>query len=101
MNLEKIKRFRSKKILNSAKDEQCQIRLTGCFVEPVCAAHLGGAGMGLKESDIFISYACNICHQKIDGNIKSSLTKDELRLAFFDGMVRTQKILLKQELMKI
>ena len=83
------------KLRKSARMQECQIRLpTICNFNPekTILAHLGGAGMGRKHNDLFASFACSDCHDAIDGKIRTCLTQDDLKLAFFEGMQRTQQI---------
>jgi len=92
------------KICDSAKDEDCQVRLVNIcnFDERTTVfAHLGGAGWALKQPDFLGAYCCSSCHDVIDGRVKSSLTKDELKLDFYDAMVRTQLILIEKGLIII
>lgn len=60
----------SKKIRNSARGEDCALRLSGpdCFnPETTILAHIGRAGgMGQKCSDNVAIYSCAACHSKID-----------------------------------
>lgn len=91
------------KIRKSARGEDCQIRIPGvCSFDPstVVLCHKGGAGVAMKSSDIHTAYGCYACHAVIDG-AKSEYAKDELKLMFYDGMVRTQKILLEKGLIII
>ena len=57
------------KYTKSAQYKVCQLRLEGCLpgTETVVAAHLNGGGMGSKQSDIHIMYACMNCHDIYDG----------------------------------
>jgi len=92
------------KIRKSAKGEGCQVRIPGvCNFDPetVVFAHLGGGGMGIKSSDAHGAYCCSSCHDAIDGRVKVNFTKDELKLMFFDAMVRTQLILINKGLIII
>ena len=61
--------------------------------ETVVLAHIrltGVSGMGMKSPDLIGAWACSACHDEIDGRTnRSGLTRDELRLAHYDGMVRT------------
>ena len=61
--------------------------------ETVVLAHIrlaGVSGMGMKSPDLIGAWACNACHDEIDGRThKSGMTHDELRLAHFEGMART------------
>jgi hypothetical protein len=46
--------------------------------------------MGIKADDLLGAWACSACHDEIDGRTrKSGLSRDELRLAHYDGMART------------
>lgn len=102
-----MKRKRNKKITDSARGEDCQVRLEGiCNFNPetTIAAHLNGGGMGTKHNDIFIAYCCSSCHDALDGRSQANkkpwteFTCGELKLAHYDGMVRTQLILLEKRL---
>ena len=92
------------KIRKSAKGEECQVRLSGiCNFNPetVVFAHLGGGGMGGKMPDIFGAYCCSSCHDAVDYRVKVGLTKKELALDFYHGMVRTQLILIDKGLLVV
>lgn len=91
------------KIRKSAKGEDCQVRIPGvCKFNPktTVLAHDGGAGWALKANDIHSVYACYECHLVIDG-AKSEFTREEIKLMFYDGMVRTQLILIEKGLIII
>jgi hypothetical protein len=55
--------------------------------------------MGMKHPDLFGAFGCSACHDEIDGRThkRSVLTKDW----FYEGMIRTQAIWLKEGLIKI
>lgn len=79
-----------------AKGRGCMVRLPGICnfnSETVVLAHIrlaGVSGMGMKSPDLIGAWACNACHDEIDGRThKSGLSRDELRLAHFEGMART------------
>jgi len=79
-----------------AKGRGCMVRLPGVCnfnSETVVLAHIrlaGVSGMGMKSPDLLGAWACNACHDEIDGRThKSGLSRDELRLAHYDGMART------------
>jgi len=79
-----------------AKGRGCMVRLPGICnfnSETVVLAHIrlaGVSGMGMKSPDLLGAWACNACHDEIDGRThKSGMTHDELRLAHFEGMART------------
>ena len=64
-------------------------------------AHIGGGGMARKKPDLFGAYCCSACHDVLDGRVKSSLTKDDKKLAHYEGVERTQEILLAEGLILI
>ena len=79
-----------------ARGRGCTVRIPGVCnfnSETVVLAHIrvaGVSGMGLKSPDLLGAWACNACHDEIDGRThKSGLSRDELRLAHYDGMART------------
>lgn len=80
----------------AAKGRGCLVRLPHICnfnSETVVLAHLrliGVSGMGQKSPDLLGAWACSACHDEIDGRThKSKMTRDELRLAHFEGMART------------
>lgn len=92
------------KITKSAKLEECQIRLPGiCNFNPETTVycHIGGGGMGRKASDLHGAYGCSSCHSAIDDHTKNNIRKEDLTLYHYDGMVRTQLILMEKGLIKI
>ncbi len=74
---------RSKKIMSSAKGEDCTLRLTGvCNFNPetTIAAHIGRRrGMGVKCGDNMIVYSCSACHSEIDSKPRTDYADDKLR----------------------
>lgn len=79
-----------------AKGRGCMVRIPGVCnfnSETVVLAHIrlaGVSGMGMKSPDLIGAWACSACHDEIDGRTnRSGLTRDELRLAHYDGMART------------
>lgn len=92
------------KITKSARDEECQFRIpTVCNFAPdtTVFCHLGGAGVGMKSSDIHGGYGCSCCHDVLDGRVPSQYTQEQLQAMFADGMVRTQLILIEKGLIII
>lgn len=75
----------TKKIRNSAKGEDCSLRLGNCSSnETVVLCHVGRSrGMGIKCSDHFAVYACSNCHDIIDGRVNNgfdlNLEKEKIR----------------------
>jgi hypothetical protein len=94
----------SKKIRNSARGQNCQVRIPGVCnhnSETVILAHVGGgAGMGQKCDDIHATYACSACHDVIDRRIPNGDPR-LIKLRALEGMVRTQKLLLEQGLIEV
>ena len=79
-----------------AKGRGCMVRIFGICnhnSETVVLAHIriaGVSGMGMKSPDLIGAWACSACHDELDGRTrKSGLSRDELRLAHYDGMART------------
>lgn len=94
-----------------AKGQQCCVRLPGICNgnnETVVLAHLNnkrlfGMGIGQKVPDMFGSRCCSACHDVIDGRTRPPLdedgccyTRDEIKIMFYEGVFRTQNILLKE-----
>ena len=99
----------SKKITDSAKGEDCTIRLSVCRnrTDTTVFAHLNnlrfGKGRGIKAAQEDINgkridigaYACFECHQQLDG-----VYGDEIYLAHLEGSIETQMKLIKKGLIK-
>lgn len=66
----------------------------------VVLAHRNGGGMGRKHDDIFGAFACDPCHAAYDGRLKTEYGNATLMLWFYEGIFRTQEILLKEGLIK-
>ena len=68
--------------------------------ETVVLAHvrMGGiSGMGLKADDLLGAWCCSACHDAIDRRAHTDLDRDYVRLAHFEGMVRTIAQLRKED----
>lgn len=92
------------KIRKSARGRDCEIRIPGVCTgnpETVVLCHLSGGGMGTKRHDIFGAYGCSACHDAVDGRANCDIPSDQLRLWHFDGVVRTQQILLEEGLISV
>lgn len=89
------------KIRQSAKGEDCSLRLGFCSSnETVVLCHIGrNRGMALKCSDHFAVYACSSCHDIIDGRVKSSFSKLELQAEKLRALEETQTKLIEKELL--
>lgn len=94
------------KITQSAKGQQCQVRLEGiCNGNPetVVLAHYrmsGTCGTGIKPNDILGAYACSACHDEVDRRTRY-LDADTVRLHHAEGVLRTQLLLLSQHLIRV
>ncbi len=89
----------------AAKDRGCTVPIPGVCkfnTQTVVLAHTrlsGISGMGTKAPDLLGAWACSACHDEVDGRTnKSGLSRDELRLAHYDGMARTIAQLVKEGL---
>jgi hypothetical protein len=98
------------KYTKSARGQDCQIRIPGvCNHDPETTvfAHLPGGGMGAKQSDIHGAYACSDCHFWLDGGYTSSqldqpqYTRNDKQLAHFEGMFRTQTLMIENGVLVI
>jgi len=92
------------KITKSARGEDCKVRIPGVCnfnAETTVLAHLNGGGAGMKHNDIHGSYCCSSCHDELDGRIRSDYSQGQLKLWHYDGMVRTQEILLDKGLIYV
>lgn len=90
------------RIRRSARGEKCLIRLPGICThnpEETVLAHLNGAGMGRKHPDIFGAYACRACHDAVDSRMRTNYSRDELKLAHLEGVIRTQQALIEKGLL--
>ena len=93
------------KITKSAKGEECQIRIPGvCNFNPetTVLCHLNGGGVGMKRKDIHGAYGCSSCHDVVDGKTRPPLDINAFHIPiyFYEGVFRTQEILLEKGLIK-
>jgi hypothetical protein len=96
------------RIRQSARGELCQIRIPGCSHNPeetvLCHANGSAAGKGMwqKAPDYLGAYGCYRCHQIVDGQrpAPEGWSRDDVRLAFADGVFRTQRLLEEKGLLK-
>lgn len=91
------------KIRNSARGEDCSLRLGHCSSpETVILAHIGKhRGMGMKCADYFAVYACHRCHDVIDGRVKSHLEADEIAVEKLRALEETQGKLFEKGLLNV
>lgn len=82
-----------------ARGRECQIRLVGICnhnTETVVLTHYrlaGTCGTGIKPDDAQAAWGCSECHNACDGRTKTSYSRDEIKLAHAEGVLRTQAIL--------
>lgn len=80
-----------------AKDRECAIRLVGiCNFNPetTVLAHLrliGISGFGIKAPDELGAFSCSACHTYVDSH-----HDDATKIAFYEGIFRTQAILIRE-----
>ena len=95
---------KTSKIRQSARLKECQVRIPGiCSFDDTetILAHKNGAGMAMKSNDSHGAYCCHNCHAEIDsiyGNRKSEFSDDEILIMFYEGIFRTQLILIEENL---
>jgi len=99
----KQKRIKSTKITQSARGEECTLRIPGvCNRNPETTvfAHINGGGMGTKHHDIHGCYACSDCHDWIDSRI--SYGDDYIKAKeLLRAMTETQTKLLQKGLITV
>lgn len=92
------------KITKSARWSDCQVRIPNhCNFnnETTVFAHKNGGGIGTKSSNIHGSFSCSNCHDVVDSRVTTEYTNDEILVWFYEGIFRTQQILLDRGLIKI
>lgn len=93
------------KIRRAARGMPCTIRLPGCDGggETTVAAHYrlsGLCGIGQKSPDQIAAHACFSCHQKVDFREQlEGWSRDQIRLAHAEGVMRTFAELRKEGLL--
>ena len=95
--------IKSKKIRESARGEDCTLRLGACSSnETVVLCHIGRRrGMGLKCSDTFAIYSCSNCHDIIDGRVKTEFSKHELNTEKLRALEETQERFMEKDLLVV
>ena len=98
------------KYTKSARGQECQIRIPGvCNHNPdtTVFAHVNGGGMGMKALDIHGAYACSDCHFWLDGGYTTAqldqpnYARNDKQLAHYEGMIRTQKLMVEAGVLKL
>jgi hypothetical protein len=96
------------KLTQSARGQQCQIRIPGwCNHNPetTVLAHAGGSaagkGIGMKANDLLSAYACSTCHDIYDRRQPVDIPRVEVDLMFHQGHMRTLRIFIEKGLVKL
>jgi hypothetical protein len=93
------------KITESARGQECQIRLPGVCnfnVETTVAAHYrmsGLCGTAKKPDDIFTAWSCSACHDEVDRRTRT-IDNEDARHWHLEGVIRTQAQLLSKGLLR-
>lgn len=105
MTLPKSRRHESKRIRESARGRECQVRLPGICNrnnDTVVLAHVRlNTGAGRKESDLLGAFACSSCHDEADRRTRHIASLDVVKAAFYEGVFRTQQILMDEGLVTL
>ena len=96
------------KITESARGQECQIRLPGCKSNPesVVWCHANGSaagkGIGMKSPDLLGAYGCSACHDVVDRRtpLPVGTFRDTVDLMFWEGHARSLRILIEKGLVK-
>lgn len=91
------------KIRESARGEDCSLRLTNCSsTQTTVLCHIGKhKGMAVKCGDHFAVYGCSNCHDIIDGRVKSEFSKVELQAEKLRALEETQSKLISKGLIVV
>lgn len=98
--------YRNPEITKSAKGETCTLRLNGCGGADgtVVWAHSNyledGKGASQKADDIFGCYACQNCHDILDGRKAAGYSIDEMPDLFHRAMKLSLRKLLDKGVIK-
>ena len=92
------------KLTKAARGRDCQVRIPGvCNGNPetTVLAHYrmaGTCGVGCKPNDLQGAWCCDYCHGVCDGRIKApeGWTREDIRLAHAEGVMRTIDILVRE-----
>ncbi len=96
------------KLRKAAQGRECMVRIPYiCNGDPetTVLAHYrlaGCNGMGLKPDDALGAWCCSACHDVVDGrstDARGAMTREEIRLAHCEGVLRTFDALRKEGLL--
>lgn len=89
--------MRKHQLREEARDKECQIRSVVCNWDSSTSVlcHLNHGGMGGKVDDFLAAHGCSACNAWCDGGYtQGGYTKQDADFALYQGVVRTQEILL-------
>jgi len=86
-------RIVSQKLRDSARDQDCALRLVGvCSFDSsttvLCHLPVGMKGVGMKSPDLFAAFGCSACHAVIDGHARGSFDAEDLLRALAETQMR-------------
>lgn len=91
------------KLTKAARGRDCTVRIPGCpnNTETTVLAHYrlaGTCGVGIKPNNLQGAWCCDYCHGVCDGRIKApeGMTREDIRLAHAEGVMRTIDILVRE-----
>jgi len=91
------------KLTKAARGRDCTVRIPGCpnNTETTVLAHYrlaGTCGAGIKPNNLQGAWCCDYCHGVCDGRIKApeGWTREDIRLAHAEGVMRTIDILVRE-----
>jgi ferredoxin len=98
--------FRSKKLLDAARDQDCTIQIPGVCnrdKSTVVGCHANwleyGKGGAMKAHDCYIAFGCSACHFAIDQGTK--LSYEEKKEYWRQGFERTILVLFTRGILKV
>ncbi|MPW31914.1 DUF1364 family protein [Agarivorans sp. B2Z047] len=94
--------MRSSYITESAKGEECQVRIPGACngnPETTVLAHVGkNRERGIKCDDTFAVFACSSCHDEIDRRMRL-YPNEQVTTVNFESVERTQRQIFEKRLL--
>jgi hypothetical protein len=95
------------KITESARGEECQVRIRGVCnwnKETTVWAHANGSaagkGIGMKSIDMLGAYACSACHDAYDRRTQNSHDRLLVEVCFWEGHARSLIMLIEKGLVR-
>ncbi|PXW23393.1 nuclease domain-containing protein [Paraburkholderia caballeronis] len=98
LGIPKALTYRNKRIRESARDEECLVRLPGICMHGTAATiwshyrgSAGGKGGALKSDDLCGAYACTACDAAYDGQQPppAGMTYADVVAAWHEGHIRS------------